>query len=108
MHLYIQLATCACVMLYKLYLAYYFSMLHEVIVIATYVAIFLEQVRFVKDTEERQRILNACHCDNTSGHLGIKKTMSRINERFFWPGLVKDVHELVWCYLHSKYSSSCS
>ena len=63
-------------------------------------------MRFVKDIEERQRILKACHCDPTSGHLGIKKTMTRINERFFWPGLVKDVHELVCCYLHNN--SSCS
>ena len=73
MRLYIQLAMCACVMLYKLYLAYYFSVLHEVIVYVVIASYFLEQVQFVKDTEERQRILKACPCDITSGHLGIKK-----------------------------------
>ena len=53
------------------------------------------QVRFVKDVKERKRILQACHSDTTSGHLGVTKTMTRINQRFCWPGVVKDVHELV-------------
>ena len=36
-----------------------------------------------------------CHSDATSAHLGFKKTMTRVNQRFYWPGLVKDVHDLV-------------
>ena len=44
---------------------------------------------------DRQRILNACHSDPTSGHLVVKKTIKRIRERFTWKGLNKDVAKLV-------------
>ena len=37
----------------------------------------------------------SCYVDPTSGHLGIKKTLSRITERFMWPGVSKDVELLV-------------
>ena len=43
------------------------------------------------------KILRACHIDPTAGHMGIKKTVNRITERFMWPGIVKDVKEMV-CY----------
>ena len=29
------------------------------------------------------------------GHLGLEKTLSRIKERFFWPGMTKDAK--LWC-----------
>ena len=38
------------------------------------------------DKEERHRILLACHQDQTSGHMETKRTLSRITERFIWPG----------------------
>ena len=60
------------------------------------------QVRFIRDIKERQRILQTCHSDVTSGHLWFKKTMARINQRFYWPGLVKDVHELVCINSHLR------
>ena len=37
----------------------------------SYIICFVNmQVRFVKDVKERKRILQACHSDTTSGHLG--------------------------------------
>ena len=33
--------------------------------------------------------------DPTSGHMGIKRTLARISERFAWPGMAKDVEHLV-------------
>ena len=30
-------------------------------------------VRLICDTSEKRKILHACHCDPTSGHLGIKE-----------------------------------
>ena len=38
------------------------------------------------DVAEKKRILHACHSDPTSGHLGIKKTIRRIRERYCWKG----------------------
>lgn len=53
------------------------------------------QVRFVTDTKERLRILESCHSGVTSGHMGTKRTLARITERFMWPGVTKDVYRLV-------------
>ena len=53
------------------------------------------KVRYVTDKKERLRIVQPCHSDPTSGHLGIKKTLTRINERFIWPGITRNVHEVV-------------
>ena len=30
------------------------------------------------------KILKACHIDPTSGHMGVKKILNRIKERFLW------------------------
>ncbi|CAC5409280.1 unnamed protein product [Mytilus coruscus] len=47
--------------------------------------------RVIVPLTERRRILKQCHDNKTSGHLGIKKTLSRIKDRFYWPGLRQDV-----------------
>ncbi|KAL5471569.1 hypothetical protein EMCRGX_G029696 [Ephydatia muelleri] len=51
--------------------------------------------RLICDASEKEKILHACHSDPISGHLGIKKTIKRIRERFTWKGLNKQVIELV-------------
>lgn len=33
----------------------------------------------------RQEILAACHDDVTAGHLGLKRTLNKIGQRYFWP-----------------------
>ena len=47
------------------------------------------------NNKERTKILEACHKDPTSGHMGTKKTLARITQRFIWPGVAKDVNHLV-------------
>ena len=42
--------------------------------------------------------MKSCHVDTTSGHLGIKKTVARIKERFMWKGIWSDVKEMV-CFI---------
>jgi len=37
-------------------------------------------------------MVRSCHSGPTSGHLGVKKTIARISERFMWTGIVKDVN----------------
>ena len=39
----------------------------------------------------RKDILQLCHDSTLAGHLGIRKTLSRIRRRFHWPGLKRDV-----------------
>ena len=53
------------------------------------------EVRYICNPDEQRKILSACHVDPTAGHMGAKRTLSRISERFKWPGMVKDVHDMV-------------
>ena len=57
------------------------------------------QVRYIIDRQEQKRIVIACHEDPTSGHMGTKRTRARITERFIWPGVTKDVQELVSLFI---------
>ena len=52
-------------------------------------------MRYIRNKEEQQRIIKVCHSDATSGHLGFKKTMSRVTERFTWYGMTKDIEAVV-------------
>lgn len=40
-------------------------------------------------------ILEECHDSKLAGHLGVKKTIFRVKEKYFWPRLIKDVTEYV-------------
>ena len=40
---------------------------------------------------ERRHILQYCHDHKTSGHLGVTKTLSKIRQKYYWPGLQRDV-----------------
>ena len=42
------------------------------------------EIRYIRDRDEQMRIAKACHADPTSGHLGFRKTLARITERFTW------------------------
>ena len=44
---------------------------------------------------ERRRVLEMCHDNKTSGHLGVTKTLAKIRQRYYWPGLQRDVHQYV-------------
>ncbi|KAK4309250.1 hypothetical protein Pmani_007956 [Petrolisthes manimaculis] len=43
----------------------------------------------------RAELLQEVHAGLTSGHQGVKKTLSRLRRRFYWIGMRKDVEE--WC-----------
>ena len=45
------------------------------------------QVRFILNKNEQAKIVKECHKDPTSGHLGTKRTLSHVTERFMWPGV---------------------
>ena len=56
------------------------------------------RVRFwqsVIPKELRARVVREAHEGVTSGHLGVKKTLGRLRQRFYWVGLRSDVEE--WC-----------
>lgn len=58
------------------------------------------EVRYIRGRDEQLRIAKACHNDKTSGHLGFRKTLARITERFAWKGVSKDAKEIVSSYMH--------
>ena len=41
-----------------------------------------------------EQVLRLAHYAPSAGHLGRKKTFSRIQRRFFWPGISRDVADL--------------
>lgn len=53
-----------------------------------------QMVKFIRSKADQRRIMKSCHVDTTSGHLGIKKTVARIKERFMWKGIWSDVKEM--------------
>lgn len=55
----------------------------------------------------RPQILRECHNDPVSGHFGIKKTVNRVRQHYFWPTLIKDVkYHVRKCEICAKYKSS--
>lgn len=42
---------------------------------------------------ERDKILVELHDTKSSGHLGRRKVLEKAQERFFWPGMTKDIKE---------------
>ena len=54
-------------------------------------------VRDIQERKEQRRIAMACHIDPTSGHMGVKKTVARVKERFTWKGVYQDVEKIVSC-----------
>ena len=43
----------------------------------------------------RREVLKYCHDVRASGHLGVKKTLGRVRQRFYWPGLQSDVRTYI-------------
>ncbi|XP_070141622.1 uncharacterized protein [Drosophila kikkawai] len=41
--------------------------------------------------EYRQRVLQECHDHPTAGHLGTRKTGKRVAQKYYWPGLFREV-----------------
>lgn len=52
-------------------------------------------VRIVTSAEERSDILRENHISPLGGHRGIKKTLHRIRQNYFWPTIKGDVTDLV-------------
>ena len=53
------------------------------------------RVKVIQSRKDQLLIIKACHSEPTSGHFGVTKTWRRVAERFYWKGMVADVHEHV-------------
>ena len=53
------------------------------------------KLRIVLPQKLRAIILEECHDTSASGHLGIKRTLARIEENYFWAGMYEDVRKYV-------------
>lgn len=43
----------------------------------------------------KENVFKECHDDPTAGHFGVKKTINRTRQRYYWPSLIKDTKEYV-------------
>ena len=57
-----------------------------------------DSMKLAVPKELKQEILEKCHDDTFAGHMGIKKTVARIRERFWWSEMRPDI---------KKYIGSC-
>jgi len=61
----------------------------------------------VYQKKHRLRVLNECHNQPTAGHQGIRKTINRVTQRYYWPGLFRDVARYVRnCETCQKFKAS--
>ena len=52
----------------------------------------------------RDRVLMECHDNPTGGHLGARKTLAKVSQKYFWPGMSRQVKSYVRkCELCQKY-----
>lgn len=54
-----------------------------------------EKLQTVVPMSERRKILHYCHDHITAGHLGIRKTLSKVRNIFYWPGQQRDVKQYI-------------
>ncbi|KAJ8261131.1 hypothetical protein COCON_G00168540 [Conger conger] len=50
-----------------------------------------EKREVVIDTDKKRKVFLDCHFDEIGHHLGQKKTVNRIQSKYYWLGIVKDV-----------------
>jgi hypothetical protein len=53
------------------------------------------ELRLCIPKELRPTILQACHDDITSGHLGETRTYDRVTQRYFWHGISRDIEKYI-------------
>ena len=56
---------------------------------------FQYHLQFVAPRQLHPEILEELHSGAVAGHLGEEKTLSRLKQRFYWPGHWNDVRR--WC-----------
>ncbi|KAH8418323.1 hypothetical protein KR222_011197, partial [Zaprionus bogoriensis] len=47
--------------------------------------------------DEKGRVLQECHDAPTAGHQGVRKTIIRLAQRYYWPGMFRDAAKYVRC-----------
>lgn len=58
-------------------------------------------------TSLRQRVLQENHNQPSAGHLGIRKTATRVSNRYYWPGMFRDIARFVRsCESCQRYKTS--
>ena len=53
----------------------------------------------IKDMKARRQIFDGCHVGPAGNHEGRDRTQAKIAQKYFWPGITKDVKEWVRLYL---------
>ena len=46
---------------------------------------------------EKRNIIQQSHADKMSAYLGVRETLARIKQKYYWPGMRKDVRRYIVC-----------
>lgn len=69
-----------------------------------------EQWKTCVPRDECPALLQRYHDASTAGHLGIAKTIARIAQQYYWPGMFRDIATYVWkcpnCLAHKTAQSN--
>ena len=65
-----------------------------------------EVQQLVLPTQCRKSVIEVAHDIPMAGHLGRRKTIGRILQRFYWPGIYRDVSDHCSCCEQCQKSSS--
>ena len=51
--------------------------------------------KVVFEAGERQRVFREEHNSVIGGHAGVSKTLDKVREKYYWPGLCREIEEWV-------------
>lgn len=46
-------------------------------------------------TDLRNKVIKECHDETTAGHFGIRKTLLRVKQYYYWPHMIRDIKQYI-------------
>lgn len=63
-----------------------------------------EKREVVIEAERKRQIFLNCHFNDIGHHLGQKKTVNRIQSKYYWLGIIRDVVDWVNVFMSSEFT----
>ncbi len=57
-----------------------------------------QRYRHIVSRSQYYSLMYTFHNDLTAGHLGYKKVLQKLSERYYWPSIVKNMNQYITAY----------